>query len=394
MASLKVTLQKQNEYADGYPLIIRAFVGKKTIQFSMGVRLHPHQLRADGKVVKHNDAMEINKAITDSMRIIEGVLSDMDRAGRLETASTAEIKLAVSNIVNGVKAQPQETKTIELLDCYKELMKTKTVTSTYSAYQYSLKVIQEYCNSVGCDFPRFDDINHAWLLALQHYTLHIKKLKTNTSSVVFRCLKAVYNYAIANEYTMKYPFKKFPVTISQDSPTNPLTVEQIKSIRDLRIDRKNVELSRDVFMLEFYLCGINNIDLYNLKYDDKYVSYTRRKTGAKIKFLIPDEVRPYMEKYKDPKGERMFNFGVCESYFLHNINYNLKKALKGLGIESQYMYAARHSFATIGMQECDLSYSDIGQLLGHQEHSITSRYARPSEDKKNRNIRKILDTLL
>lgn len=390
MASLKVTLQKQNEYADGYPLIIRAFVGKKTIQFSMGVRLHPHQLRADGKVVKHNDAMEINKAITDSMRIIESVFAEYGDA--VHAMSTAEIKLAVSNKTKRTTHVQESSHT--LLSCFQELMKTKVALSTYKSYQYTIDTIRNYCVYCNVDFPSFNDINHGWLLSLHHYLTHVRGLKANTSAITFKCLKAVYNYAIANEYTTKYPFKKFSVSTPNDSPTNPLTSEQIKLIRDCELTNKRESIARDVFMLEFYLCGINTIDLYHLKYNNVNVSYTRRKTGVKIKFNIPDEVHPYMEKYKDKKGERMFDFGYSESSFRTSLNFHLKKVMVRLGIESQYMYAARHSFATIGMQECDLSYSDIGQLLGHQEHSITSRYARPSEDKKNRNIRKILDTLL
>ena len=205
MASLKVTLQKQNEYADGYPLIIRAFVGKKTIQFSMGVRLHPHQLRADGKVVKHNDAMEINKAITDSMRIIESVFAEYGDA--VHAMSTAEIKLAVSNKTKRTTHVQESSHT--LLSCFQELMKTKVALSTYKSYQYTIDTIRNYCVYCNVDFPSFNDINHGWLLSLHHYLTHVRGLKANTSAITFKCLKAVYNYAIANEYTTKYPFKKF-----------------------------------------------------------------------------------------------------------------------------------------------------------------------------------------
>lgn len=391
MASLKVALQKQNEYEDGYPLIVRAFIGKRTIQFSMNVRLHPNQLRNDGKVIKHPDALEINKAVSDSMRIIEDVFTEL--GDRLPRLTTAEIKMAVYKKCNPDESSSQQKK-FDVFDCFDELMKTKTKSKTYDSYVYAKKIIREYCDSILIDYPTFDSVTHAWLLAFQGWLN--QKYKHNTVFAIIKCLKAVFNYALANEYTTKYPFRKFSCVPQKDSPTEPLTSEQIKMIRDLEIAHKQQSITRDVFMLTFYLAGINPVDMYNLKYDDTYVKYKRQKTGSNIKFLIPDEVRPYIEKYKDAKGEKMFDFKMSETEFKHNLNYHLKNIGSAIGRtpESMYMYVARHSFATIAMQECDMSYSEVGQMLGHEEHTVTSRYAKPSENKLNANIRRVLDTLL
>lgn len=70
-------------------------------------------------------------------------------------------------------------------------------------------------------------------------------------------------------------FFKMPVSNVRELD---LSVEELKRIRDVRLFKPTLSIVRDVFMLTYYLGGINLRDLlaYNFK-DKNYMRYVRHK---------------------------------------------------------------------------------------------------------------------
>src|SRR5690606_26137676 len=104
-----------------------------------------------------------------------------------------------------------------------------------------------------------------------------------------------------------YPFKRYKVGSPPLTKKRNNTLEQVLTIRDcVTIPGSRVELAKELYMLSFYLCGINAVDLYQLSERDirnGRVDYNRSKTEAKrkdrafISIKIIDEAKPLLEKY-------------------------------------------------------------------------------------------------
>jgi hypothetical protein len=65
-----------------------------------------------------------------------------------------------------------------------------------------------------------------------------------------------------------------------------------------------MKIARDLFMLSFYLCGMNAVDLYKAdKIEKGRINYNRSKTEGRrknkafISIKVPTESSPLIEKY-------------------------------------------------------------------------------------------------
>ena len=172
------------------------------------------------------------------------------------------------------------------------------------------------------------------------------------------------------------PFKKYKIK-SAPAPKkraiSPEVLQAIINIPDVEfrcgppqaVSRR--DLARDCFLLSFGLAGMNAADLYgsNAKIKGDVIVYNRQKTASRradeAEFHIRVEpcLKPLIEKYRDPSGERLFCFyrwyrdGMT---FNAGLNLGLKHIDKVLAQDETLaehlpehitFYSARHSWATI-----------------------------------------------
>lgn len=57
-----------------------------------------------------------------------------------------------------------------------------------------------------------------------------------------------------------------------------ITVEQLKTIRDMVPRKYNESVVRDIFMLTYYLAGMNLVDMLDYDFRTNEVNYVRVKT--------------------------------------------------------------------------------------------------------------------
>lgn len=90
-------------------------------------------------------------------------------------------------------------------------------------------------------------------------------------------LKAIINQAIRDKKVSydTHPFEYYERPAGMPKERD-ISVADVKKIRDAEIKKKSQRVARDVFMLSYYLGGINLMDLmqYNFK-DAKIMEYTR-----------------------------------------------------------------------------------------------------------------------
>ena len=90
---------------------------------------------------------------------------------------------------------------------------------------------------------------------------------------------------------------------------------------------------------------------------------------------------------------------LCERYtthkmLSHKVNTRLKSVAKLLGMDDLQFYAARHSWATIARNDCNISMDDVSLSLNHKSgHDVTDTYIKNDWSKIDNANRKVLDKL-
>ena len=207
------------------------------------------------------------------------------------------------------------------------------------------------------------------------------------------------------------PFKKVEIPKVPFTRKRAISKDLLRKLSELPyslimqpgVNRYN--LAKDVFLLSFYLIGMNAVDLYNCKsdcYKNGRITYQRTKTKnrrsdkAEISVKVEPEVLPLIEKYKDPTGERVFKFYKLYSSvdsFSAAINKGLKKIGEDIGVDDLEFYAARHTWATIASNEAGVDKYTVHTALNHVDESmrVTDIYIKKSWDNIDEANRKVLD---
>ncbi|RYE53936.1 MAG: recombinase, partial [Sphingobacteriales bacterium] len=168
-----------------------------------------------------------------------------------------------------------------------------------------------------------------------------------------------------------YPFTRYKIGSPPLTRKRNVTVEQVKMIRDCKLPNDTrVEMARDLFMLSFYLCGMNAVDIYQLDTINpvkERIEYNRSKTAgvrkdnAFISIKMINEAVPLIEKYVGKLKSRYTTY--------NGLNTALSKGLKELreicGVPEITFYWARHTFATLARNKCRMSKDDVALALNH-----------------------------
>ncbi|MBQ0081133.1 MAG: phage integrase SAM-like domain-containing protein [Alistipes sp.] len=244
-----------------------------------------------------------------------------------------------------------------------------------------------------------------------------KKKGTRAKSLYPSQLRAIHNLAKKEYNDEDTGVIKIPLSPFRDLPKveparkRALTAEQLLSIRDLKDTliyqngQNRYNLAKDVFVMSFLLIGMNEADLYECS-DCKggRITYQRVKTRnrrsdkAEISVKIEPELEPYMEKYKDPTGERVFKFYKMYSNvgtFTNALNKGLKVIGKSLGIDDLEFYSARHTWATIAANDAEVDKYTVHTALNHvdEKMKVTDTYIKKSWKPIDKANRKVLDYL-
>ena len=189
-----------------------------------------------------------------------------------------------------------------------------------------------------------------------------------------------------------------------------LEVGQIRGIQnagDVTVNQpRRRDLARDVFLISFLTMGTTAIDLYeceldaggNITYERSKVR-ERRSDRARIVIRPHSVLKPLMEKYANPDYPRdRHAFRFYQQYsraytFRATVEKGLKELGKTLGISGLNLYGARHSMATIALNEVFIDKLTVHEMLNHKmpRFHVTDIYIRKDFDKINRANFKLLD---
>lgn len=326
------------------------------------------------------------------VRIIESVDRYLIQA---DTSDWERTRNEVCALVAGKSTGPKP------LHAYiSEFAATKKQGRTRELYELTAKKVVAYDGRAT-----FDTVSVSWL---DGFVRHMDGASVNNVSIQLRNIRAVFNWAITNGWTEKYPFRRYKIKTERTEIRN-ISVEELRAIRDCAVPGW-MEVYRDLFMLSFYLCGMNPIDMLHLRHGDVRggrVRYRRAKTGHVFDLPVPEEAAAIIERYRG-RDWLLCPMDTLTDYRHFAMRWN--SALKKLGPVTakanaagqmyckEYhpiclgltVYAARYTFASIGAQ-LDIPRETIALCLGHEWADVTSHYISYDTRKIDAAVAKIVD---
>lgn len=258
----------------------------------------------------------------------------------------------------------------------------KRSTNTKKLYTSTIAKLRAYAGDKA-DRLTFSDITPTWLAEWDAWMA--QTLSINGRAIHLRNLRAVFNAAINDERTTAYPFRRFKVKQEQTRKRS-LSVEQLRQLRDYPCEPHH-RMYRDIFMLMFYLCGVNAADLLEATPDqlhDGRLEYRRAKTGKLYSVKVEPEAQEIINRYKGTGHllsirDRYIN----RKNFAFRMNHELQEIgeMKRVGRGGKKVYVplfpdltaywSRHTWATIAAS-LDIPIETISAALGHSYGSPTT----------------------
>ena len=376
----------------------------KSALIPVGVKIAPSLWDKKAQSVKKCPRKAyFDKAISDRYYAVQEMISKLSEEDEelMRRLTITEIKNIILERLDGKERKDTGNGSFAL--GYKKFVETKQG-RTRQIYETTWKRICEFTDKA--ERLNFEDITAKWLNEFNGYMAK-RSPAQNARSIHLRDIRAVFNFAIDEEMTDLYPFRKFKI---KSTPTmkRSLSADDIRMIATMPLLPWQEEY-RDVFMLIFYLIGINIVDLFSLTHENVQngrIVYTRRKTKRIYSIKIEPEAQEILERRKGTTHL----IDVADRYKDHtNFTSRFNKALKTFGtweVDEHHKqkvrykpywdflssYWARHSWATIAYNDCNIPVDVISQALGHSMgNRVTMVYINSDSKKVDEANRKVIE---
>lgn len=345
----------------------------------------------NGKVVKRPDKNILNAQLKK--------IYDMyyERCMKIEYANTLTCTQLIKIITNPITGE-RNRKFEDIVEEFLSQIDEEDRTKTYKLYKLAANHFLQFTGPNSL-------MEHITPVRINNYLNSLKreKLSGTTINIYTTLLKVMINYAIKMRY-VEYkvdPFVTAKIPSSRKRDTY-ITVEQLKKIRDMEPRKYNESVVRDIFMLTYYLAGMNLVDMLAYDFRTDEISYVRTKTrntkdGDHItSFTIPEEAKPIIKKYMNKNTGRIV-FGKYKTYVscYNTLTRKLDTLKKIADIKHDFtLYSARKSFVQhgfdLGIPLSTLEYC-IGQSM--KEDRPIFNYVTIMKKHADKAIREILDNL-
>lgn len=397
MAKLKLYLDARHVSSKTGEAPVKVAVSHKTktAYIPLNVSIKPTQWdEKSGSVVKHQRRKTLNDELDNKLSEMKLALKELDEKVDLSCMTANEVRDELLEILNPDKVKPNED---TLAAVFTQFISHKTG-RTKNLYECTERKLSTFVGN-GYKRVRFEQVNVDWLYRFNEYLAKTSP-SANARAIHMRNLRAVFNFAIDNEITNNYPFRRFKI---KNEPTrkrnfNVMTLRAIFNAKNLEPWQ---EKYRDLFKLMFMLMGINFVDLCNLQdIKNGRIEYIRAKTKKLYSIKVEPEMEEIIAKYRGDnnllnyldtyKSYRHFYNNVCKG--LHAIKDRLNETTDA-DIDELTTYWARHSWATIAAS-LDIPKETIAAGLGHSGHTVTDIYIEFDKSKVDVANRRVLNWVL
>lgn len=391
MSKSFLRLDKRRVMDDGtYP--VKIVVGRKRgMMVSTGISVHEDMW--DAKAQKIIGDKRTSDALASILTRARSVIMELIDRNMFDNVSKDGLRRAIQS---GVVDDARDIVTYKKV--HEDFMKTKREGRTVQLYEKTLKKVEAYQPGVA-----LDDITPTWLMQFDKWLGG----EVNGRAIHLRNIRAVFNHALDEEMTEKYPFRKFKIK-KEETRKRALTVEQLREYIALDDLTPQEAEYRDMFLLTFYLIGINTVDLAEVEtLHNGRLEYRRAKTAKKYSIKVEPEAMDIINRYA---GESKLLAPFDRYKYYRDYNHRLNDSLKKLGAASGKarngvktrtpiepecsIYWARHTWATIAYS-IGIPEEVIADALGHSHgNKVTAIYIDKSLDRVDKANRQVIDYVL
>ncbi len=337
-----------------------------------------------------------------------------------------EINVKLRNLLNDYDERleripsPDDYTCKELRDLLKS-MRHHSSTATFSqvSEQYQKELTEDgrgsYAGMLQNSLRLFRDFSGGDMFLSEISTVTIseferwlkrKGLSQTYTSMTLSMTRTIINRAIRAQLVtyQLHPFAYWKRPADEEREID-ISVEELAAIRDAQPKLKKQRIARDLFMLSYYLGGINLIDLLNIDFRGvsvlEYVRHKSRNTKTsdkRISFTIQPEAKELIKKWTNRNTGKL-DFGYKFSYknFLQFITRSIKSLAKDLDIQNYKKvcyYTARKSFVQHGF-DLGISLEVLEYCIGQsvKNNRPIFNYLKIMRKHADVAIRQILDNL-
>ena len=242
--------------------------------------------------------------------------------------------------------------------------------STLEKYKVTMDYVAAYIKTLKKDDIMVKEITPMFIEDFFVYLVGL--MSNNTAIQKMKHLKKILRMAVEEGYISVSPFK---MTLkNEQKEVNPLTLDELRKIKNKNISLPILAKVRDMFIFECYT-GLAFTDMVNLRSENivvdtkgnEWIIKSRQKTKIQSTIPLLPLAKEILMKYQD------------ELPTLTNQKYNgyLKELGDICGIKKNlHSHLARHTFATI-LLNSGVDMVSVSKILGHANSRITEKvYAK------------------
>lgn len=320
--------------------------------------------------------------------------SDFSNGSVVRVPNAHEMNIKLRNLLNDYEERfeaihsPDDYSCKELRDILKS-MRPHSSAGTFNqvSEQYQKELTEDgrgaYASMLKNSSRLFNDFSGGDMFLSQISTITVyeferymkrKEVSQTYISMTLSMIRTIVNRAIRMQLVT---YNVHPFTYWK-RPADPereidISVEEMQAIRDAKPRLKKQRIAQDLFMLSYYLGGINLIDLLAIDFRGvSILEYTRHKSrnmklsDKRISFTLQPEAKEIINKWINRNTGRL-DFGYKFSYrnFLAYVTRAIKSLAKDLDLPNYRKvcyYSARKSFVQHGF--------DLGVNLEVLEYCI------------------------
>lgn len=392
MANFSIVIVPAKKLANGRHRIRIAVAHRSQTRYiSTQFTLDAASQLKNGRVVRHENAANMNACLRKLINEYEEIVTSISY---LPVISCTEL---IRMITYEQKKKGVTFQTIAKE--YMEFMKGEERDKSYKLYKIASERFIKYMKG---DFP----LIQLTPLHIQEFAkvLYEENLADTTIRIYLTLIKVILNYASKMNYVTYsiHPFVLFKMPASNVRELD-LSIEELKNIRDTCLFKPSLFIVRDIFMLTYYLGGINLRDLLAYDFKEKeYMRYVRHKTRNskkgenEIVFTLQPEAKAIINKYLTREGN--LKFGKYSSYkqIYSLIFRHIDKVARFSGINKKVTYySARKTFAQHGYN-LGIQIEKIEYCIGHsmKNNRPIFNYIKIMQEHADKVFREIFDQLL
>ena len=388
MAIINSTILKSKPLKNGgFTVYITVAHKSVTRVITTGIEIDGEYQLKNNKIIKHPNAELLSLKLRTIIDRYEKELLDIDQS----VYSCNEI---VSYLKHKKKAVKGNTIT-SILESYIETLEREKSKRAYTM------AVRRFIKHMGNDVVIGAISPHD--IQSFHNQLMSDKVSPTTINIYMTQIKIILDYAKKLKM-VKYKVDPFEVYKKPQSSVRDLdiSVGELKRIRDLETNIYAIKVTRDIFMLSYYLAGMNITDIldYNFK-GKKQVQYIRKKTehtksgNNQTCFTIQPEAKEIISRYMLPNGKLQFGKYDTRSKVDNLLHRNMTILGSEVNIAKRISYyTARKSFVQHGF-ELGIPLETIEYCIGQsmKRNRPIFNYVKIMSKHADIAIRQILDNI-